>query len=71
MTLSDFLSQVDRQRFQAETGFSAQLVSRAKKEGAFPAHWFWAVREFCANNGFRVPEHLFKGHPESKPRECE
>ncbi|MDE4303995.1 hypothetical protein PXK30_03610 [Phaeobacter gallaeciensis] len=71
MTLKDFLEKVDRQRFQEATGFSAQLVSRAKKEGVFPAHWFWKVRKFCADNGAQVPEHLFRGHPEAVKEEAQ
>lgn len=65
-TLAEFLSTVDRRRFQEETGYSAQLISRAKREGLFPAHWFWTVREYCERHGLDVPEHLFKGHPAAK-----
>jgi len=65
MTVAEFLKLADRARFQRETGFSAQLVSRAKRQGVFPAHWFWSVRAYCCAHVLEVPEHLFKGHPEA------
>ena len=65
-TVEEFLERVGRPVFQHETGYSTQLVQRAKDTGLFPAHWFWKVRSFCADRDVSVPEHLFRGHPEAR-----
>ena len=67
-TVAEFLETAGRISFQNETGFSVQLVTRAKRVGVFPAHWFWKVRDFCELRGVEVPEHLFKGHPNANQR---
>lgn len=64
-SVSEFLEFVDRGEFQSETGYSGQLVQRAKTTGVFPAHWFWTVRDFCDARKMKVPEYLFRGHPQS------
>lgn len=63
ISVSDFLDAADRAAFQDETGYSVQLVSRAKQKNEFPAHWLWKVRDYCHAHGLEVPEHLFRGHP--------
>ncbi|KIC19632.1 hypothetical protein RA21_03845 [Leisingera sp. ANG-DT] len=69
-TVANFLDVADRVQFQKETGFSVQLVTRAKRVGLFPAHWFWAVRSYCQKHGIEVPEHLFKGHPDASGKDA-
>ncbi|NSY36842.1 hypothetical protein [Leisingera sp. ANG59] len=69
-TVADFLEVAERAQFQKETGFSVQLVTRAKRVGLFPAHWFWTVREYCDRRGIEVPEHLFKGHPDASGKDA-
>lgn len=64
-TLSGFLDLVGRKAFQDRTGFSVNLVTRAKKDRVFPAHWFWKIRELCEDLEIEVPEHLFRGHPKA------
>ena len=60
ITMKEWLSLVGRQRFETETGRSAQLVSRAVSEGLMPPGWYKTTRDWCVRNNFDVPDHLFK-----------
>ncbi len=59
-TVSDFLEEVGRQRFEAACGHGKQVVSRAIKKNLMPAHWYFDTRDFCEELSIPVPEHLFR-----------
>lgn len=61
-TVSQFLNTVGRREFRVALGVKEQAISRAKSENVFPATWFKAARDFCADAGHDVPEHLFRWH---------
>ncbi|WP_083601335.1 hypothetical protein [Wenxinia saemankumensis] len=60
ITVQSFLQDVGRKEFETELGVTTQVVSRAVKSNIMPAHWFFAVREFCSARSRTVPEHLFR-----------
>ncbi|WP_156127901.1 hypothetical protein [Pseudooceanicola atlanticus] len=59
-TVASFLDRVGRSNFERNLGHSTQVVSRALAKNQFPAHWFFSCRDWCAEIGIEVPEHLFR-----------
>ena len=60
-TVSDFIEAVGRDKFTTETGYSAQVISRAITDNIMPSGWYVTVRDaVCAPRRISVPEHLFR-----------
>lgn len=60
-TVSEFIEEVGRDKFTAETGYSAQVISRAITDNIMPPGWYVTVRDVvCGPREIAVPEHLFR-----------
>ena len=60
-TVAEFIKYVGRDKFTTETGFSAQVISRAITDNLMPSGWYVTVRDVvCAPRRLPVPEHLFR-----------
>lgn len=60
-SVREFIDTVGRDKFSAETGFSAQVISRAITENIMPSGWYVTIRDVvCSPRGIDTPEHLFR-----------
>ncbi len=59
MTIEDLYQSIGRQTL-IEAGFSAQVLTDAKRRGILPASWFDPLEKLCAARGLRCPRALFK-----------
>jgi hypothetical protein len=66
-TVKDFIARVGRKDFEKALGHKTQVVTRAIADGVMPAHWFFACRDWCSENGIEVPEYLFRQSHTPKP----
>ena len=59
-TVAEWIGHVGRKDFEAITGKSKQLVTRAIKEGVMPSNGFTEVSDFGLQKSVPVPRHLFR-----------
>jgi hypothetical protein len=60
MNIREFLELIDRHEVASRLGFRPQDVSRAIKEGTFPAGWYPFIRALCVERHIATPDHLFR-----------
>lgn len=60
MNIREFLLLIGRDEIISRFGFRPQDVSRAIRDGLFPAGWYPFIRDLCLEREIEAPDHLFR-----------